>query len=221
KPWVTLRLPATWIVMLQYGGLVGGIAVISSVGPQILVQPPYQCGENSGLLFVGALVGIILGGIYTGVLADQRLKQLAKNQDHRYAESGSRIPIMLPSLAVATGGLMVFGFRAEHPGKSQWIGLEFACGMVAFALSQVPSTSTWFNDAQLASDCFVMIYILRGIIPFAWTFFVSQWVQRDGYLVPFGRFTVIMGVFSLLTAPLIWTGKWMRIATARYVVGNQ
>ena len=75
--------------------------------------------------------------------------------------------------------------------------------------------------AQLASDCFVMTCILRGIIPFAWTFFVSQWIQKDGYLIPFGGFTVIMGVFALLTVPLIWTGKRMRIATARYVVGNQ
>lgn len=56
--------------MLQYGGLVGGVAVISSAGPQILVQPPYQWGKNSGLLFVGASVGIILNGIYTSVLAD-------------------------------------------------------------------------------------------------------------------------------------------------------
>lgn len=75
--------------------------------------------------------------------------------------------------------------------------------------------------AQLASDCFVMVCILRGIIPFAWTFFVSQWIAKDGFLIPFGSFTVIMGVFSLFIVPLIWAGKRMRIATARYVVGNQ
>ncbi|KAK0727823.1 major facilitator superfamily domain-containing protein [Lasiosphaeria miniovina] len=224
KPWFTLRLPATWIVMFQYGGLVGGVAVISSVGPLLLDLPPYQWGDNSGLLFIGALVGIVLGGLYTSLLADKRLKQFAKNQDHGFAEPESRIPVLLPSLAVATGGLLVFGFCAQNPGRYQWVGLEFAYGMVSFALTQVPSI--WFSYlidsyAQLASDCFVMICILRGIIPFAWTFFVSQWVQRDGYLIPFGGFTVIMGVFSLLILPVIWMGKRMRIATARYVVGNQ
>ena len=75
--------------------------------------------------------------------------------------------------------------------------------------------------AQLASDCFVVICILRGIVPFTWTLFVSEWVQKDGFLIPFGGVTVIMGVFSLIILPLIWMGKRMRIATARYVVGNQ
>lgn len=132
--------------------------------------------------------------------------------------------MLLPSLAVATGGLLVFGFCAQNPGRYQWVGLEFAYGMVSFALTQVPSIwSSYLIDsyAQLANDCFVMICILRGIISFAWTFFVSQSVQRDGYLIPLGGFTVIMGVFSLLILPVIWMDKRMRIATARYVVGNQ
>jgi hypothetical protein len=143
KPWITLRLPATWIVMLQYGGLVGSAAVISSIGPQILNLPPYQWGPNSGLLFIGALVGILCGGAYTGFLADHRLKQLAEKQDYGFAEPESRVPIMLPSLAIATGGLLVFGFCAQYPGPYRWIGLEFAYGMVAFALTQVPSI--WFS----------------------------------------------------------------------------
>ena len=66
-----------------------------------------------------------------------------------------------------------------------------------------------------------MICILRGLIPFAWTFFVFQWVQQEGYLIPFGGFTAVMGVFALLILPVIYWGKRMRIATARYVVSNQ
>jgi len=66
-----------------------------------------------------------------------------------------------------------------------------------------------------------MIGIMRGVVPFAVTFYVSKWLEKDGYLVPFGSFTVIMAVCSLLMVPLIWAGKRMRIATARYVVGNQ
>jgi hypothetical protein len=66
-----------------------------------------------------------------------------------------------------------------------------------------------------------MICILRGLIPFAWTFFVAQWVEKDGFLIPFGGFTAIMGGFSLLIIPIMCGGKRMRIATARYVVKNQ
>ncbi|KAH6850644.1 major facilitator superfamily domain-containing protein [Chaetomium sp. MPI-CAGE-AT-0009] len=143
KPWTTLYLPATWIIMLQYGGLVGGVAVISTVGPQVLARPPYRWGEHTGLLFVGALVGILFGALYTGLLADWMLTYVARGQDHGYAEPEARVGIMVPSLVVGTCGLAVFGACAQSPGSYVWIGLEFAYGMVAFALAQAPSI--WFN----------------------------------------------------------------------------
>ena len=143
KPWTTLRLPATWVIMLQYGGLVGGVAVISTVGPQILTHRPYRWGEHAGLLFVGALVGIVLGGLWTGLVVDRRVKKLARDQDHGYAEPEARVVVMVPSLVVGTGGLLVFGFCAQEPSRFGWVGLECAYGMVAFALAQVPSV--WFG----------------------------------------------------------------------------
>ncbi|KAL2176413.1 major facilitator superfamily domain-containing protein [Thermothelomyces heterothallicus CBS 202.75] len=253
QPWSTLRLPATWIIMLQYGGLVGGVAVISTVGPELLLGAPYRWGERrAGLLFVGALVGILLGGACTGLAADRRAasasasasdaaaaaaaaatagsaRARARARAHAHAGGGlvepeAGVPLLLPALLIGTCGLAIFGVCAQHPSPAGWVGLEFAFGMVAFALAQVPSI--WFGyliDAydQLASDCFVMICILRGAIPFAWTFFVAQWIQRDGFLIPFGGFTAIMGAFSLLVIPILCGGKRMRIATARYVSENQ
>ncbi|EAQ86360.1 hypothetical protein CHGG_07613 [Chaetomium globosum CBS 148.51] len=116
KPWTTLRLPATWIVMFQYGGLVGCAAVISTVGPQLLAAPPYRWGEHAGLLFVGALVGIVLGGMYTALVADRQLKAGARrNADTGYAEPEARVWIMLPALVVGTCGLAVFGGCAHAP----------------------------------------------------------------------------------------------------------
>lgn len=180
KPWMTLRLPTTWVVMLQYGGLVGSVAVISTVGPQILSAPPYQWGANSGLLFLGALTGIILGCLYSSLLADWKLKRGAKRQDHGFAEPETRLSLMLPSLAIATGGLLVFGFCAEYGalaeqkalmtggggggGASQvsggnkflWVGLEVGYGMVTFALTQVPSI--WFSYVSFLSLSLTHIY---------------------------------------------------------------
>jgi MFS family permease len=151
KPWTTLLLPATWVVMLQYGGLVGGVAVISTVGPQILSHKPYRWGEHAGLLFVGAFVGILVGGLWTGLVADRRLKKLARDEEHGYAEPEARIGVMVPSLLIGTCGLLVFGFCAQYPGRYQWIGLEFAYGMVAFALTQVPSI--WFGYVSIPPTC--------------------------------------------------------------------
>lgn len=57
-----------------------------------------------------------------------------------------------------------------------------------------------------------MVTILRAVISFAWTFFVSQWVEDRGAAEPFGIFGMLMGIFSLLTVPLWLFGKRMRIA---------
>lgn len=40
QPWKTLALPGTWVVMLHYAGLVGGIVTISTIGAQLVSQPP-------------------------------------------------------------------------------------------------------------------------------------------------------------------------------------
>ena len=35
-PFLTLRLPGVWLIMLWYGGLVGGIITVSTIGPSIV-----------------------------------------------------------------------------------------------------------------------------------------------------------------------------------------
>lgn len=164
KPWSALRLPATWIIMFQYGGLVGSVAVISTVGPQVLSRPPYRWGEHAGLLFVGALVGIVLGGLWTGLVADWMVKWRARSQESGFAEPEARVGVVVPALVVATCGLLVFGACAQSPGDNAlgWVGLEAAFGMVSFALAQVPSI--WFGYVSffLSTLCFSHCFFFLG-----------------------------------------------------------
>ena len=139
RPWLTLRLPGVWMVMLQYGGLVGGIVTITTIGPSILAAPPYLWGKNAGLLSAGGIIGTVLGGLFTVLFADSQLKRQAKHDSHGLAEPESRLPIMIPSLFMATTGLLMFGFCAEYPAPGRWVGLEVGFGMLCFALMQVPS----------------------------------------------------------------------------------
>jgi hypothetical protein len=62
-----------------------------------------------------------------------------------------------------------------------------------------------------------MTTIVRSVIAFAWTFFISDWVISAGPALPFGIFGMIMGV---LAVPLYVVGKRMRIATAKYLPGR-
>jgi hypothetical protein len=80
-----------------------------------------------------------MGAAFTYVTSDARLLGNAKHEGHGFAEPESRLPASFPGLAVATGGMFVFGFCAQHPGDKVWVGLEVGYGMVSFGLMQVPS----------------------------------------------------------------------------------
>lgn len=217
QPWRALALPGTWVVMLQYAGLVGGVVTISVVGAQLVSQPPYLWGANVGLINPGSLIGVIVGAMYTYMTSDARLLGRAKHEDHGFAEPEDRLPTMFVSLGFATVGFFVFGFCAQYPAAGRWVGLEFGYGMLACGVMQIPSIGfNYLIDSYsvLAGDCFVMITILRSIIAFAWTFFVSDWVSSRGPAEPFGIFGMLMGLFSLLVIPLWLLRKQMRIATA-------
>ncbi|KAF0314937.1 major facilitator superfamily transporter [Colletotrichum asianum] len=218
-PWRTLALPGTWVVMFHYAGLVGGIVTISTIGPQIMAQPPYLWGANVGLINIGGILGTLFGALYTYLLSDSRLKKTVKTQGG-LAEPESRLPTMFPALVIATGGFFTFGFVAQYPSKNGWVGLCFGYAMVAFGLMQVPSIGFNYlidSYSRLSGDCFVIVTIMRAIIAFAWTFFVSHWVEDRGAAEPFGVFGMLMGIFALLTVPLWLYGKRTRIATAGVV----
>ncbi|KAM5345101.1 hypothetical protein ACJ41O_010963 [Fusarium nematophilum] len=220
RPWSTLALPGTWVVMLHYAGLVGGIVTISTIGAQLVAMPPYLWGANAGLINVGALIGTVLGYVYTHLLADGRLVKQATKKRHGVAEAEDRLPTLFFPLAVATCGFFVFGFCAQNPGPNRWVGLEVSYGMLAFGLMQVPSVGfNYLIDSyhSLAADCFTMVTILRAIIAFAWSYFVADWIHDRGAAEPFGVFGMLMGMFSLLSVPLWMYGKRMRIATSAKV----
>lgn len=139
SPWKTLALPGTWLAMLHYGGLVGGVVTISTVGPQIVAMPPYLWKENVGLINMGGLIGAVLGYLYTHLLSDRLMNWRAKKLRRGTAEAEDRLPTLFFPLAVATCGFFVFGFCAQYPDPKRWIGLQFGYGMLAFGLMQVPS----------------------------------------------------------------------------------
>lgn len=138
-PWLSLRFPGVWPVVLLYGGLVGGVVTIATVAPTIVAMPPYLWGEKSSLASVGALVGAVLGAIYTYLTADWLMKRSAHGDEMGLAEPEARLPTMIPALFMATTGLWVFGFCAQNPGPGRWVGLEVGFGMVNFGIMQAPS----------------------------------------------------------------------------------
>ena len=178
------------------------------------------------------------GAIYTYFIADRATKSQAKHDAHGFSEPEARLWTALPGLFLATTGLWTFGFSAQNPAPKAWLGLQFGSGMLAFGLMQAPSIGfTYVSTLNLAmfrralttslqlieaynaisGDCFVVVTCLRAIIAFCWTFFVGTWSGEAGPAEPFGIFAMLMGIFALLTIPMMVWGKRTRIATARWL----
>ncbi|RAR07511.1 MFS general substrate transporter [Stemphylium lycopersici] len=219
-PFKVLRLPGVWLVSLWYAGLVGLIVTMSTVGPQIVGAPPYLWGNGVGLINIGGIIGALFGCVYTYLVADFTTKRMAKKDLHGFSEPESRLVTALPALFFATGGALIFGFVAQNPSPTGWVGLQFGFGLVSFGLMQAPSVGfNYLIEAYgaLAGDCFVAVTTVRGIVSFAWTFFVGEWVTHQGAAEPFGIFGMLMGLFGLLTVPMLIWGKRLRIWTAKWV----
>ncbi|KAK3066928.1 hypothetical protein LTR53_016502, partial [Teratosphaeriaceae sp. CCFEE 6253] len=138
-PWRSLAFPGTWLVMLHYGGLLGGLVTIATIGPQLLSAPPYLWGKNAGLLNLGAVVGGLLGFLFTYFTADRLTTGKAKKEVHGFAEPEARLPALFPALFLATTGIWTFGFSAAHPSPHAWVGMCVGYGMVGFGIMQIPS----------------------------------------------------------------------------------
>jgi hypothetical protein len=220
KPILAARLPGVWLVSLWYAGLVGAIVAMSSVAAQLVSAPPYLWGKNAGLINVGGVIGTLLGCLYTYLVADWTTKRLAKKDSHGYTEPESRLVTALPSLFIATAGIIIFGVVGQNPSPHGWVGLQFGIAMNSFGLMQAPSVGFNYlieSYPSISGDCFVAVTCARAIIAFAWTFFAGTWVTEKGAAEPFGIFGMLMGLFGLLTLPVMIWGKRLRIATEKWI----
>ena len=147
SPFLTLRLPGVWVVMLQFGGLVGGIVTVSTVGPQVLAAPPYLWGKHVGLINVGGVIGCLIGAVVTYFIADRMTKRQAAKALNGFSEPEARLPGMVPGLFAGAIGLLIFGFAAQTTTPHAWVGMQFGIGLVTFGVMQVPSIG--FNYVRI------------------------------------------------------------------------
>lgn len=152
RPWLTLRLPGLWVVMLQYGALLGGAVTMGTVLPAFLAAPPYLWGENVGLSSIAGIIGVVFGVLMTYLLVDSVLKQQAKRESHGFTEPEARLPLLFPALFLAVTGLWVFGFCADHPTPKAWVGVCVGMAMLSAAIVQIPSIGFNYVSSRSVSD---------------------------------------------------------------------
>ncbi|CAK7221500.1 hypothetical protein SBRCBS47491_004546 [Sporothrix bragantina] len=227
-PLLMLRLPGVVVVMLQIAALVGGIVTLSTVAPQILAYPPYAWGANNGLINIAGLLGSIAAVATSPIITvwQQRRLNVRRHTEGNLTliEAEQRLPLAFPGLLLATTGLWTFGFSAQYPSPSGWVGLAFGYAMLCYGITEAAGVGfAYVGDAYqpVTGHCLTIIGVVRAVVAFAWTFFVGTWVEKSGDALPFGIFGMLMGVFSLLSIPLWVWGKRSRIATQDFLCKAQ
>lgn len=207
-------------------------SVFSVVNGVLFTEPPYNFTVGqAGLVSVSPFILCIIGEAISGPLNDWICLKLA-HRNHGVYEPEFRLVLMVVVVILGTVGF--YGFGATVHYQTHWTGPVLTFGFANMCLafgstcvfgyvlvrllmgSVLRSALTFRQDCypKLAVEAFVAINA-RNFLTFGLTYFVNNWLEKDGPLEVFNVLgSCFLGV-CLLTIPLWIFGKKIRSWVAR------
>ncbi|KAI1370575.1 MFS general substrate transporter [Hypoxylon crocopeplum] len=215
RPVVVFFYPAVLWGFLLYGITLSWIVVFSVVNAVIFTAPPYNFSVSEvGLISLSPFILTFVGEIISGPMNDWVCLYLAKKNRGIY-EPEFRLPPIIISFLVGIVGF--FGFGATIHFQTHWAGpvLCFGLANMSLALSNA-SVFGYIIDShkELSEEAFVAINA-RNLLTFGLTYFVNDWLAKDGVLAVFNVLGSVFIAVNVLTIPLWIYGKRMRGYIAR------
>ncbi|KAI0152827.1 major facilitator superfamily domain-containing protein [Xylariaceae sp. FL1272] len=215
RPLVIFWYPAVFWAFLLYGATLTWIVVFSVVNAVIFTAPPYNFSvSQTGLISLSPFILTLIGEIISGPLNDWVCVSLAK-KNHGIYEPEFRLPPIIISFIIGVVGF--FGFGATIHYQTHWSGPVLCFGLANMSLAFAnASVFGYVIDAHkdLAEEAFVAINA-RNFLTFGLTYFVNDWLARDGVLAVFNVLGSIFVAINVLTIPLWIFGKRFRGYIAR------
>jgi len=215
RPAVVFWYPAVLWAFLIYGVTLTWIVVFSVVNASIFTLPPYNFTVSQvGLISISPFILTLIGEVISGPLNDWMCLYLTK-KNHGIYEPEFRLVLMFPVLLIGIAGFFGFGLSIHY--QTHWIGPVLTFGLANMAMAfETGCVFGYVLDSykDLSEEAFVAINA-RNLLTFGLTYFVNDWLARDGVL---NVFNVLGGTFVavvLLTVPLWIFGKKLRSAIAR------
>ncbi|XXH04186.1 centractin- actin- protein of the dynactin complex [Hypoxylon texense] len=215
RPMVVFFYPGVLWGFLLYGITLTWIVVFSVVNAVIFTAPPYNFSvSETGLISLSPFILTFIGEVISGPLNDWVCMYLAKKNHGIYLPE-FRLPPIIISFLIGVVGF--FGFGATVHYQTHWTGpvLCFGLANMSLAISNA-SVFGYIIDAhkELSEEAFVAINA-RNLLTFGLTYFVNDWLARDGVLAVFNVLGSIFIVVNVLTIPLWIFGQRMRGYIAR------
>lgn len=207
--------PAVFWAFLVVGTTTTWIVVFSVVNASIFTVEPYNFSVGqTGLIGISPLVLVIIGELAAGPLNDYLCVYLAQKNKGIY-ESEFRLVLLIPVMIIGAAGF--FGFGACVHYQTHWMGPVFTYGLANMSMAVASGSVFGYvmdSHPKLSEEAFVAIN-LRNLLTFGLTYFVNDWLERDGPLVVFCILGTLFVLACLSTIPLWIFGKRARSWIAR------
>ncbi|EHK50919.1 hypothetical protein TRIATDRAFT_54316 [Trichoderma atroviride IMI 206040] len=216
RPIGLLMLPpvlwATLVMSVLIGFLVAVSSTFSTAFTQVYEFEPYQSGLCFVSALIGSLIGIAFGGRFTEVVADYFTK---RNGGVREPEM--RIPAIIFSVLAAPTALILFGVGIQN--RLHWMVPTLGLGLLNFSIVQAVNISMVYtidSYRPIGGEVVVAQLGFKACFGFLLSFYTSPWIGQVGYSIAFGTMAVITGIVLLAGFLFYFFGKKIRHTSLRW-----
>ncbi|ORY18116.1 major facilitator superfamily domain-containing protein [Clohesyomyces aquaticus] len=209
RPFIMFTYPAVIWAWLLYGTVITWIVVFSVVNG-VIFPTAYQFSvSETGLTGLSPFIFGVIGEAISGPLNDWICVKLTERNKGIY-EPEFRLPLMIVVVILGTVGF--YGFGATVDAHTHWTGPVITYGLANMSLCFLATCVFGYlldSYPTLSEEAFVAINS-RNLLTFGLTYFVNDWLVKDGPLKVFNILgSAFLGV-SALTIPLWVFGKRIR-----------
>ncbi|KAL3462804.1 major facilitator superfamily domain-containing protein [Aspergillus heterothallicus] len=197
-----------WWCGLLNTTITGGMVAYTTYFAELLVSPPWSWpGSNIGLINLTGIFLAVWNWIFLGYGSDKLLIYMAKRSGGHTKPQHRLITLILP-VCFGIAGLVGFGGLAEHylnphhHSQPHWFSLVVVHCLILMAFAgTLEVTFTYMISQTSAADALAamtLVAIIRGDVSFGMSYGVDGFVAKCGYLVSFGVYGALLGVFGLM-----------------------
>ncbi|KAJ5377207.1 uncharacterized protein N7496_004616 [Penicillium cataractarum] len=209
------NLFALWTVVIT-GVITSTYVAISYIVAQIFSPPPYSLSTAQvGYLSTGPFLGGVIGCTLVAQTSDRLTIWMAKRNNGIY-EPEFRLPLIIFAF-ICTGGLFGFGVVAQAQGNVYLIDFMWGMTLVGIAFAVGPC-SAYAIDAfrDMSNEIFVANVMFKNFLFFGYSYFINDWITKDGVASPFYVFGGISAGLIVTALPVYLFGKKYRSMWSQY-----
>ncbi|KAI8330602.1 major facilitator superfamily domain-containing protein [Chlamydoabsidia padenii] len=199
-PFLLLRHPFVLLAALVGGIAFGSMFAVETIIPSLYEEKYHFNSWQTGLSYLGAGIGNLIGSIVGGQLSDRLLIRARKQRGRAMVEDRLTLNIWPAILIFMPFGLLLLGWMVEF-NRSVWAGI-IGFGCVTFGMTQVmASTSAYLVDATpgIGASVTAAANLVRMVIACALTLAANPMVAAIGS----GYTTVLLAALAWIAAILL------------------